>query len=92
MRSTPIPKLTRRTVKLSPGKLASTAHDDALKRLNAFFVPLALFQPDVHANRVPGAEDRVVLAKLVTAWTLAIMGFMINFPRQTRSGGASRLR
>lgn len=45
-------------------QFASATHDDTFKCLDAFLFGFALFQADVHANRIPGPERRVVFAEL----------------------------
>jgi hypothetical protein len=45
-------------------QLAAAAHHHAFKRLDALLVALAFLQADVHANRVAGTENGVVLADL----------------------------
>src|ERR1700691_5374893 len=74
-------------------ELTSTLHDDAFKRLHAFFFLLAIcfFQDHVDPDGVARAEIGEVFAqlRLLRFYKYRIHSFI---SRQTRSGGASTLR
>jgi hypothetical protein len=61
MRSTPVPKLTRRTV-----NAALLRNDHAFKGLDPFLdlFPLTLEEPDIHADAVARAELWQIFAQL----------------------------
>src|SRR5271154_3975351 len=72
-------------------QLTAAAHDHALKRLDALFIALALFQADINFHRIAGTEIGMILANL---GLLRFMNDRIHdiISRQTRSGGASTRR
>src|ERR1700723_1355098 len=72
-------------------QLTAAAHDHALKRLDAFLVPLALLQAHVHANRVTGSENGMILANLGRLH-LSENRLHGDYSRQNRPGGASTQR
>ncbi len=88
IRSTPIPKLTRRTVKVAPERCAALADDHSFKRLNAFLFAFGFFQPDVHTHRITRAERGDIFPSLVLSDLLKYATHM-DSPGQTRYGGAS---
>ena len=64
MRSTPMPKLTRRTVNVAPAscpRLLITTPSNGWRRS---FSPFGFLQPDVHAHGISGTESGDILASL----------------------------
>src|ERR1700751_2977844 len=70
---------------------ASATHHHAFERLDALFIALAFFQPDVDANGIARAEFGEILAELRVLHT-ANYRFHFYLSVQTRSGGASLRR
>ncbi len=65
MRSTPMPKLTRRTVKDAEACVPAAADHHAFERLDALFVALGFLQADVDLDRVAGMKFRNVFAQCI---------------------------